>query len=225
MLVFSNMWGFQAGLKFGLGMLQIKRSSCTSADWVENRLRQPWGEGLGALGRWEAQHDNQCALTAQKASSVLGCIKNSMASWAREGILPPYSAFAVPNSRTWTCWRKSRGGHNEEQRAGWPLLCRQAETIWFIQSGEEKATGRTLEHLLVPKGDLRESLRGTLLRAWSDKRSGNIFKLKSLDLVLRRYFCPVRVVRHWSRWPREVGGAPPLEVLKRRLNGALNNLI
>lgn len=131
----------------------------------------------------------------------------------------------VPNSRTWTCWRKSRGGHNEEQRAGWPLLCRQAETIWFIQSGEEKATGRTLEHLLAPKGDLRESLRGTLLRAWSDKRIGNIFKLKSLDLVLRGYFCPVRVVRHWSRSPREVGGAPPLEVLKRRLNGALNNLI
>lgn len=185
--------------------------------WLGAALGRTWGCWWMKSFPWPGH--------VKPKKTVLGCIQSSLSSWAREGILPPYSAFAVPNSRTWTCWRKSRGGHNEEQRAGWPLLCRQAETIWFIQSGEEKATGRTLEHLLVPKGDLRESLRGTLLRAWSDKRSGNIFKLKSLDLVLRRYFCSVRVVRHWSRWPREVGGAPPLEALKRRLNGALNNLI
>jgi len=35
----------------------------------------------------------QCALTAQKASSILGYIKSSMASRSREGILPLYSAL------------------------------------------------------------------------------------------------------------------------------------
>jgi len=35
----------------------------------------------------------QCVLTAQKASHILGCIKSSMASRSREVILPLYSAL------------------------------------------------------------------------------------------------------------------------------------
>ena len=35
----------------------------------------------------------------------------------------------------------------------------------------------------------------------------------------------MRVVRHWNRLPREAVDAPPLEVLKAKLDGALSNLI
>ena len=35
----------------------------------------------------------QCALVAQKANCILGCIKRSVARRSREGILPPYCAL------------------------------------------------------------------------------------------------------------------------------------
>ena len=39
----------------------------------------------------------RCALTAQKANRVLGCIKGSVASRSREAILPLYSALLTPH--------------------------------------------------------------------------------------------------------------------------------
>ncbi|KFO06025.1 hypothetical protein N312_05859, partial [Balearica regulorum gibbericeps] len=47
----------------------------------------------------------------------------------------------------------------------------------------------------------------------------NSFKLKEgrFRLDIKKKYFMMRVVRHWSRLPREVGDAPSLEVFKVRL--------
>jgi len=42
---------------------------------------------------------------------------------------------------------------------------------------------------------------------------------------IRKKFFTMRVVRHWNRLPREAVDAPPLELFKVRLDGALSTLI
>ncbi|KFV55023.1 hypothetical protein N341_00330, partial [Tyto alba] len=53
------------------------------------------------------------------------------------------------------------------------------------------------------------------------------FKLEPDRFILdiRKKFFTMRVVKHWSRLPREVVDAPSLETFKVRLDGALSNLI
>lgn len=45
---------------------------------------------------------------------------------------------------------------------------------------------------------------------------------KELRLDVRNKFFPVRKVRHWNRWYREVVEAPSLAVFKGSLDGALS---
>ena len=41
----------------------------------------------------------------------------------------------------------------------------------------------------------------------------------------RRSFSTVRVVKHWTRLPRQVMESPSLEILKTRLDTVLDNLL
>jgi len=71
--------------------------------WYQYRLgderveNSPAEKDLRVLVDEKLDMRHQCALAAQKAKCIVGCIKRSAASRSREGILPLYSALLRPH--------------------------------------------------------------------------------------------------------------------------------
>jgi len=80
--------------------------------------------------------------------------------------------------------------------------------------------------ILEPEGAYKKAGEGLCTRAWSDRTTGNGFKLKEgrFRLDIRKKFFAMKVVRPWPRLPREAVTAPSLAGLKARLDGALSTL-
>jgi len=63
----------------------------------ERLENSPEEKDLGLLVEKKLNMSQQCAHAAQKANCLLGCIKRSVASRSREGILPLYSTLVRPH--------------------------------------------------------------------------------------------------------------------------------
>ncbi|GAB0206155.1 hypothetical protein GRJ2_003081100 [Grus japonensis] len=219
-----------------MGRGNPKHNYRLGGEWIES---SPEEKDLGVLVDEKLDMTQQCALAAQKANSVLGCMSSSVTSRSREGILPLCSALlrppcsaasssGVPSTRrTWSCWSECRGGHGDAARAGAPLLWRpQAERVGLVQPGEEKAARRPSSPFQSLQG-LQESWRGAGAKGRECQAKGNGLKLQEgrWSWDVRQKSFPVRVLRPWHRVPREAVAAPgSLAVFKARLDGALGKL-
>jgi len=196
------------------------------------------GEGLGATGEWEAQHDLAMYVHIPEDQPYPGLHPQQRGQQGKGGDSAPLPhSGETPQESCVQLWSPQhrtelelweRGQRRPQQWCeGWSPSARRTgwESLGLVSLGKRRLRG----HLIAAIQDWKEAYKkageGLFTRVCGGRTRDNGFKEGRFRLAVGKKFLTVRVVRPWSRLPREAVAALFPAVFKARLDRALSSMV
>jgi len=143
--------------------------------------------------------------------------------------LPSATRCGVPSTgKTGSCWRGSRGGHKDAQKAeASPPYEDRLRELGLFSMEKRRLQGDLIAASQDLKGDYQQERSQPFERGDNSRTRGNGVKLKEgrLRWDVRGKVFAMRAVRCWNSCPERLWmPRPSVEVLKAWLDGALGSL-